>query len=78
MSRSGRRYLPQDQVRREKIKPEYQSYLPKHFETELRAFVSRQMAHHGLKPEDVVLKLREVAQSWEMVNLQVSFLDEKK
>lgn len=72
---NDRRYLPQDEVRRRKIQPEKQRYLPKHFEAELRAFVSERMAHRGLKPEDVVLKLRAVAQSWEMVNLQTRFFE---
>lgn len=71
MSRSGRRYLPQDQVRREKIQPQKQNFLPKHFETELRAFVSEKITKHNLRPEDAARKLREVAKSWETVSLDI-------
>lgn len=76
MNHDGRGIKPKYQVMRDKIQPERDKYLPKHFETELRAFVSQRIASTNLKPCDVVEKLREVAKSWELVNLEVKFFDE--
>lgn len=76
MSNEGRRQPPQHIIRHEKIQPEKERFLPKHFETELRAWVSHKIASTNIKPSDVVEKLREVAKSWELVNLEVRFFDE--
>lgn len=75
---NGRNIKPPHIVRHEHIQPERDRYLPKHFETELRAFVSHKLATTNLKPEDIVAKLHEVAKSWGMINLQVRFFDDKE